>query len=412
MATRIAAARGKLRGVTPIDALPVEGQRTLIRVDFNVPLTGGDGDEKRVADDSRIRAALPTIRYALEHGARVILTSHLGRPKGKVVPEMSLAPVGEALATMLDTEVILADELVGDGATRLVRDLRDGRILLLENSRFHPGETKNDDGLARALAELCDVYVNDAFGTAHRAHATTVGVAAHVKTNGAGFLMGTEIEALGRMLEAPRAGFVAVLGGAKVTDKIGVIDRLLPKIGALCIGGAMAYGFLIANGRKVGKSKYEDHHIRVAREVIATASKRGVELLLPDDHGCAREFDANAPRVDVGDVDIPEHLMGLDIGEATARRFASRLTAAKTIFWNGPMGVFEFEAFAAGTRRVASAVADANAFSVIGGGDSVRAVRESGRADDIGHISTGGGASLEFVEGRELPGLTALGWRR
>lgn len=393
--------------MTLIDALPIEGLRTLIRVDFNVPLEDG-----AVADDSRIRAALPTIEHAIERGARIILCSHLGRPKGQRSDKDSLAPAGERLAELLDRDIPLSDFPVGDAATRLAKDLRDGQIMMLENLRFHPGEEKNDDNFARQLAALAERYVNDAFGAAHRAHASTAGVAAHIRDKAAGFLMAKEIEHLGRLLDAPKKGFVAVLGGAKVSDKIGVIEKLMDKVDTLLIGGAMAYTFLAAQGHAVGESKVEDDQITVARRLLDRAEKRRVELLLPEDHGCAPEFDAKAARTDVAGLDIPAGLMGLDIGKRTARRFAERIANAKTIFWNGPMGVFEFDAFAAGTRTIANAIADSAGYSVVGGGDSVRAVSESGRSADIDHISTGGGASLEFIEGRELPGLTALGIRR
>lgn len=393
--------------MTLIDALPIEGLRTLIRVDFNVPLDGG-----RVADDSRITAALPTIEHALERGARVIVMSHLGRPKGKRNPALSLAPAGERLAELLDRDIPLTDAPVGAAATRLAKDLRDGQIMMLENLRFHPGETSNDDGFARQLAALADRYVDDAFGAAHRAHASTAGVAAHIRDKAAGFLMAREIEALGRLLDAPRKGFVAVLGGAKVSDKIGVIEKLLGRVDTLLVGGAMAYTFLAAQGHAVGDSKVEGDQLGVARRLLAAADDRGVGLLLPVDHACATAFDPKAERTTVSEIDIPDGLMALDIGERTARQYSRALAAAKTVFWNGPMGVFEFDAFATGTRAVADAIADSGAWSVVGGGDSVRAVTESGRAGDIDHISTGGGASLEFLEGRELPGLTALGIRR
>lgn len=404
--------RSRKASIPLIDQLDLGGKRVFIRVDFNAPLKEDASGARIVADDSRIRAALPTIRHAIEEGARVILASHCGRPKGKVVPEMSLAPAGGVLAGHLGQEVLLADAATGDSATKLIREMREGQVVMLENLRFNAGETKNDDSFSKALAAFADVYVNDAFGTAHRAHASTAGVPALIEHKGGGFLMAKEVEALTRMLNAPRAGFVAVLGGAKVSDKIGVIQNLLNKVESIIIGGAMAYTFLQAQGHDVGASRVEESHLVTARDVLTAAKRKGVEILLPVDHGVAEAFSADAARREVAAVDIPAGLMALDIGPATQQAYATTLAEAKTIFWNGPMGVFEFDAFATGTRAVARAVANARAFSVVGGGDSVRAVNESGEADKISHISTGGGASLEFVEGRLLPGLAALGYRR
>lgn len=397
----------RIPGVTLIDKLPIEGRRTFIRVDFNVPLEGD-----KVADDSRIRAAIPTIEHALSRGAKVILASHLGRPKGAPDPKYSMAPAGEVLAGLLGREVLLADESVGDGAAKLVRDMRDGHLVMLENLRFNAGEEKNDESFARGLAAMTDVYVDDAFGAAHRAHASVAALPALVEQRGAGFLMAAEVAALHKLVNRARDGFVAVLGGAKVSDKIGVINKLVGRVDTLLIGGAMAYTFLAAQGHPVGKSRIEQDHLRNAKEVLETAAKRNVQVLLPIDHRGAAEFSDKARAAVINGVDIPEDLMGLDIGPRTAEIFGRKLRDAKTIFWNGPMGVFEWKPFAEGTMAVANAVADSKGYSLVGGGDSVRAVNESGRHRDIGHISTGGGASLEFVEGRELPGLRALGYSR
>ena len=389
-----------------IDALDLGGKRVFIRVDFNVPL-----DERgKVADDQRIRAALPTIRFALEHKAKVILASHLGRPKGK--PEdkrkFTLLPVAERLQELLDQDVIFADDCIGDGVKKLVRELKDGQVLLLENLRFHPEEEANEEGFTKELASLADVWVNDAFGTAHRAHASTAGMARFVKEKAAGFLIQREVEFLGRALARPEKPFVAILGGAKVSDKIKVLENLLGKADALCIGGAMAYTFLKAQGVPVGKSKVEADKLDLARSLLEKAKARGVDFLLPVDHVCAKEAQESAAKVVVGERAIPDDLIGLDIGPKTLDRYRQKVLAAKTVFWNGPMGLFEQKPWAEGTFGVARAMAESAAVTVVGGGDSAAAVEEAGLVAKMTHVSTGGGASLEFVEGRELPGIKVL----
>jgi phosphoglycerate kinase len=393
-----------------IDSLELGGKRVFIRVDFNVPIAGqGDGQGK-VADDQRIRASLPTVKYALEKKAKVILASHLGRPKGK--PEdkkkYTLLPVAERLQQLLDQDVIFADDCVGDGVRKLVRELKDGQVLLLENLRFHPEEEGNGEAFAKDLASLADVWVNDAFGTAHRAHASTAGMAKFVKEKAAGFLIQKEVEYLGKALARPAKPFVAVLGGAKVSDKIKVLDNLLSKADAICIGGAMAFTFLKAEGVKVGKSKVEEDKIDLARSIIEKAKAKGVDFLLPIDHVCASEAKETARREVVNDRAIPDDLLGLDIGPKTLDRYRQRILSSKTVFWNGPMGLFEQKPWAEGTFGVARAMADSPAVTVVGGGDSAAAVEEAGLVTKMKHVSTGGGASLEFVEGRELPGIKVL----
>jgi phosphoglycerate kinase len=375
--------------VRTVRDLPVEGRRVLVRADLNVPLDNG-----RITDDTRIRASLPTIRYLREQGAEVIVCSHLGRPKGEARPELSLRPVAERLAALLGEPVAF--------------DAEQGPVRLLENLRFDPREEKNDPALAAELAGLADVFVSDAFGTVHRAHASTVGVA-RLLPSAAGLLLAAELEAFARVLDHPEHPFVVVLGGAKVADKIGVIQRFTGLADSILVGGAMAFTFLAASGVPVGASKHEDADGQeVARQAMAEAQERGCELVLPSDVVIAERVEADAPTQIVAADAIPAGWMGLDVGPATAADYGRRLAEARTIFWNGPMGVFELAPFAAGTLAVAHAVAASGAVSVVGGGDSVAAVNQAGVADAITHVSTGGGAALELVEGRTLPGVEAL----
>ncbi len=395
-----------------IQDLQLDGHRVFMRVDFNVPLD----EAGRVTDDTRIRETLPTIEYALRKGARVILASHLGRPKGKFNAKMSLKPASERLRMMLDEQlgrscnVGFAPDCIGLAAEELAKKLEKGQTLLLENLRFHAAEEANDENFARQLAALADLYVNDAFGSAHRAHASTVGITKFLSKSAAGLLMQKELEYLGKVTTNPDKPFVAIIGGAKVSDKIEVLRNLMSKVDALLIGGAMAYTFLKAQGREVGKSLVEDDKIDLAKTLLRDAQAKGVRLLLPVDHVIAEKVDpAAASHVISADRPIPAGQMGLDIGPATVAAFSKEIADANTIVWNGPMGVFEVAPFAHGTMMIAQAVAaNRRATSIVGGGDSVAAVHQSGVADKITHISTGGGASLEFLEGKKLPGVEAL----
>jgi phosphoglycerate kinase len=390
------------QNIKVIDQLNLQNKRVFIRVDFNVPLAEG-----RVADPTRIEAVLPTVHYALDHGAKVILASHLGRPKGKRTPELSLKPVSESLSNYLGIPVKLAPDCVGSEVEAMVEAMQPGEVLLLENLRFHPEETKNEENFARSLARFAEVYVNDAFGAAHRAHASTTGLAAFVPERGAGFLLKKECDYLGKVLADPERPFVAILGGAKVSDKIPVISNLLELVDSLLIGGAMAYTFLRSLGQQTGESLVEEEQLTLAHDLLNEAKARGVALLLPTDHVVADKPEEGMVATTVKG-DIPAGKMGLDIGPETIASFANEIARARTIFWNGPLGMFEKQPFDSGTMAMAVGLAKSSALTVIGGGDSVAAVKRSGQAEAISHISTGGGASLEFLEGKTLPGLAAL----
>ncbi len=382
--------------------IDVAGKKVLVRCDFNVPLKEGV-----ITNDKRIVAALPTIKYLKENGAKVILCSHLGRPKGEWLPEFSLAPVAKRLSELLECEVRMSKDVIGEDAKNISETLKEGEVALLENVRYYKEETKNVPEFAKELASLAEIFVNDAFGTAHRAHASTAGVADYLPAV-CGFLIQKEIDVMGKALDNPVRPFVAVLGGAKVSDKIGVITNLLEKVDTLIVGGAMAYTFLKAEGHNVGISLCEEDKLELASELLAKAKEKGVSLLLPVDHIAADKFDENAEPVLVEGKDIPEGLMGMDVGPKSVELFKEAVKNAKTVIWNGPMGVFEFKNFAGGTFAVAEAIAETDCISIIGGGDSVAAVTKLGFADKMTHISTGGGASLEFLEGLELPGIAAL----
>lgn len=381
-----------------------KGKKVFCRVDFNVPLD----DNNHITDDTRVRASMPTIRHIINNGGRLILASHLGRPKNSPEARFSLASVAPCLSQYLGKSVRMAPDCIGPDVKRMVDKMVDGDVLLLENVRFHAGETKNDPAFARALAENADMYVNNAFGTAHRAHASTVGVTQYLQPAVAGFLLEKEIKYLGQALAYPDHPFVAVIGGAKVSDKIAVIDNLLDKVDTLIIGGGMAYTFLRAQGRPTGRSLVEEDRIELAKELLLKAADKGVTLLLPEDHVVASEFSPEAQHKNCSDADFPADWMALDIGPATIATYTGALRNARMVLWNGPMGVFEFDAFARGTMSVARTLAESKARTIVGGGDSVAAVMKAGVESKMTHISTGGGASLEFLEGKTLPGLAAL----
>ena len=385
-----------------VEDIDVNGKKVLVRCDFNVPLKDGV-----ITSDKRIVASLPTIKYLIDHNAKVILCSHLGRPKGEFNPEFSLAPVAARLSELLGKEVKMANDVIGDSAKETVASLKDGDICLLENVRFHKEEEKNDPEFAKQLASLADIYVNDAFGTAHRAHASTAGVAAYLPAV-CGYLIEKEISIMGKALADPARPFVAILGGAKVSDKIGVIENLLDKVDYLIIGGGMAYTFLRAKGCCIGTSICEEEKLDLARTIMEKAQQKGVELLLPVETVVAKEFNETSDSKTVSSEEIPEDYMGMDIGPKTIELFSDVIKKAKTVIWNGPMGVFEMPKFAVGTKAIAKALSETDAVTIIGGGDSAAAVAQLGYADKMTHISTGGGASLEYLEGKVLPGIACL----
>ena len=385
-----------------IEDIDVAGKRVLVRCDFNVPLKDGV-----ITDDKRIQASLPTIKYLLDHNAKVILCSHLGRPKGEFNMQYSLAPVAKRLSELLGFEVKLASDVVGDSAKELAANVQEGKAVMIENVRFHAEETKNDPAFSKALADLAEIYVNDAFGTSHRAHASTAGVADYLPAV-CGYLIQKEISIMGKALEDPKRPFVAILGGAKVSDKIGVITNLLNKVDTIIIGGGMAYTFMKALNYSIGTSLCEDEKVELAKGLMKTAEEKGVKFLIPVDNKVGDKFDADCEMQIVESCKIPDGWMGMDIGPKTEALFSDAIKNAGTVVWNGPMGVFEFDRFAGGTIAIAKAVAESGAISIIGGGDSAAAVQKLGFADKMTHISTGGGASLEFLEGLELPGIAAL----
>ena len=385
-----------------VEDLNVKGKKVLVRCDFNVKMEDGV-----ITSDKRIVASLPTIQYLIKNDAKVILCSHLGRPKGQVNPEFSMKPVAARLSELLGQEVKMAEDVVGESAKALAADLKEGEVLLLENVRFEPGETKNDEELSKKFASLAELYVNDAFGSAHRAHSSTTGVAAFLPS-ACGYLIQKEIEFIGGALENPKRPLVAILGGAKVSDKIGVITNLIDKCDTLIVGGGMAYTFMKSLGHHIGTSLLEEDKIDLAKEMMEKAKAKGVKFLIPVDNKVGKEYKPDTESLVVNSDEIPEGYMGLDIGPKTQEIFADAVKDAGTVIWNGPMGVSEWDNFAAGTIAVATAIANSNAISIIGGGDSAAAIQKLGFADKMSHISTGGGASLEYLEGKELPGIAAL----
>lgn len=393
---------GMMNKMTVAD-IDLKGKRVIARVDFNVPLD----ENGNITDDKRIRAALPTIRHIIDQGARLILVSHLGRPKNGPEAKFSMKPAAERLSELIGKEVQLAADVIGEDAKARAAALKDGEILMLENVRFHKEETKNDPDFAKELASMADIYVNDAFGTAHRAHASTAGLADYLPAV-SGYLIKKELDVMGKALEDPERPFVAILGGAKVSDKIGVIESLLEKVDTLIIGGSMAYTFFAAKGYSIGTSKYEQDKVELAAKLLTKAEEKKVNLLLPVDNIVGKEFDPNTESKAVDSDKIPDGWMGLDIGPKTVELFSEAIKDAKTVVWNGPVGVFEFERFAVGTRKIAEALASSSATTIVGGGDSAAAIEQMGFSDKITHISTGGGASLEFLEGKELPGIAVL----
>jgi phosphoglycerate kinase len=389
--------------VRTVDQIELKGKRVFIRVDFNVPLN----EKNEITDDTRIILSLPTLRFVIKGGGKTILASHLGRPKGKRDPKYSLGPVANRLSQLLGKEVVLANDCIGEEVQRKVGGIQEGEVVLLENLRFHPEEERNDEAFSKTLASLCDVYINDAFGAAHRAHASTEGMTHYVKDVAAGFLMKKEIENLERALINPEKPYVAILGGAKVSDKIGVIQNLMEKVNTLLIGGGMAYTFLKAKGFEVGRSLVEEDQIGLSQTLLDKAQGK-IKFILPSDHIAAEKMTDQSKRQIVKNGEIPSDWICLDIGPETVRVFSEEIKIAKTIVWNGPMGVFELKPFSQGTFAIAKAIADSSGFSIVGGGDSVAAVNQAGVAERISHLSTGGGASLEFLEGKRLPGIEAL----